>query len=119
MTKRIEIYFTNENDAESANLKLETLRVSNNFIDEMPGDTEQKQLYVPFATTNLGSTGTPGMINPIGVAAVNTKNDQPQGSRDSNEDKITHMLQFDIVAEDYDEALAILNEFDCYMNNES
>jgi len=117
VTKRLEVYFKNENDAESASLKLETLRVSNNFIDEMPNGGEQRN-YVPFATANLSSSGTPGMVNPAYVVQVKAESDQRKKENPYDEE-IMYMLQFDIVEEDYDEAIHILNEFDCYSSNES
>lgn len=118
MTKRLEVYFKNENDAESASLKLKTLRVSNNFIDEMPSGNEERY-YVPFATVNSSSSGTPGMVNPAYVAETSSKRNQLEETENPYNEKVTHMLQVDVVDEDYDEAVNILNEFDCFTRAES
>lgn len=109
MTKTVEVYFKSENDAASASASLQRLKIHNMFIDPMTEGYDTKMI-IPFfpttihdisATTNMASAD-PGVVGMVEVES-NEKNV-----------KLTHLLQFDVEESDYEEALWILKEHECY-----
>ena len=59
--RSVEVYFKSENDAESARASLQTLKVTNLYIDEMPENIDTR-MYIPFFPTNIGVSGSRGII---------------------------------------------------------
>lgn len=113
MAKKIEVYFSSENDAESAHAELKKLKLNDIFIEEMPEDTHTR-LFVPFISSNVGSSGTSGSAGPIAPVAPIVGRDN--GENNDNEN-LSHLMHFEVEDEDYEEAVSILKEHDCYGNN--
>jgi len=111
MTETIEVYFKNENDAESAQAQLRTLQVNHMYIEEMPEDADTT-LFLPFFPMS-GETNTTGSargpVTPI-ISEV-----QDDGSGPSYP---SYLLFVEIETEDYDQAMSILQEHECYMREE-
>src|SRR5690625_5979074 len=57
MTETIEVFFKNENNAESAQAQLRTLKVIEMYIEEMPEDA-RTTLYVPVFPASLDTNTT-------------------------------------------------------------
>lgn len=110
MSRSVEVYFKNENDAESARSSLQTAKVNNLFIDEMP-ESNETMMYIPFFPTNTSASGTPGSVGPVGAGAPLVLDDNKE---DDHQGRLTHLLQFDVNEEDYDHALSILKQHECY-----
>lgn len=102
MKKRIEAYFKSENDAESAKAALQQLHVSDMIVDDIP-ESGYKVTFVPF--TQSGAS--------FGVAAPIDIKQEEQNAED-----ITHVLEGEVNAEEYDKAMDILSAKDGYMKNE-
>lgn len=102
MKKRIEAYFKSENDAESARAALQQLQVYDMIIDGIP-ESGYKLTFVPFTQPGLSW----GVVAPVNI------NQEEQG-----EVKMTHVLEAEVKAEDYDKAMKILSEKDGYMKSE-
>lgn len=105
MIRKVEVYFESENDAESAKASLQSIKTTPIFIEEMSGETDGK-VYVPFFYTNINSFGP---MNNTGVIGT-----QASFSSDKKEGEVTHLLHFEVDEEDYNQALAILKEHDCF-----
>lgn len=105
MTKRVEVYFKNENDAESAKMKLQPLKVTNIFVDKMPVKDE-KVFFFPFVQANLG-----------GTEETKSNKDGIANEKDLSNNSPTHMLQFDVEEEDYEASMNVLKQYECYSSN--
>lgn len=112
MTESIEVFFKNENDAESAQAELRTLKVSQMYIEEMPEDANTT-LFVPFFPTNVDST-TAGLggVSPAAPIISEVADNSPGPNYPS------YLLYVEVETEDYDRVLTILEEHDCYMRDE-
>ncbi|WP_053218470.1 hypothetical protein [Virgibacillus senegalensis] len=106
LAKQIDAYFKNENDAEAVSARLQTLKVSNVSVEEIPRGTDTKVL-VPFFPANTG-TGTSGSVGPIAPLF-----DQ-QGKIEGDSETLKHLLHFEVEETDYHQALDVLKESDCY-----
>lgn len=102
MKKRMEAYFKSENDAESARAALQQLQVHDMIIDDIP-ESGYKLTFVPFTQPGLS----------WGVAAPLNINQE-----DHEEEKMTHVLEAEVKAEEYDKAMKILSEKKGYMKSE-
>ncbi|QTN00506.1 hypothetical protein ERJ70_15075 [Sediminibacillus dalangtanensis] len=109
MSKQVDAYFKNENDAEAVHARLQTLKVNNVSVEEIPEGTDTKVL-VPFFPANTG-TGTNGGFAPIAPLVNNKQRNQ---SGDGNPETLSHMLHFEVDEADYQKAMDILKESDCY-----
>ena len=109
MTRTVEVYFKSENDAASASASLQRLKTHNMFTDPMTDDYDTKMIvpFFPTAIHDLGATTNMASADPGVVGMVETEN------KDKNV-KLTHLLQFDVEESDYEEALWILKEHECY-----
>lgn len=118
MTKNIRAYFKSENDAESAQAKLQKLRVSNVFIDEFPEDEHESE-FVPILP--LGTAGTGTGVTGAGIAGGGADAvSMSSGSLledDRNDNHVTHLLEGQVEDEDYKEALQILADNNGYDSN--
>lgn len=114
MTKSVVLYFKSENDAESARAKLQSLKVSNLFIDQMSENTET-EMYIPFFPTNIDSAQTSPRAGAIGENGP--LSDEIESKQSVSNEEVTHLLQFDVKEEDYEEVLIALRDVDCYYDN--
>lgn len=112
MGENIDVFFKNENDAESAQAELRTLKVRNMYVEEMPEDADTT-LLVPFFPTNIessaGAAGNVGPITPI-ISDAGKDVDGPK--------YLSHLLHVEVETEDYNEVLSILEKHDCYSHKE-
>lgn len=105
IVRKVEAYFKNENDAESAKASLQSIKTTSVFIEEMSAGTDTK-LYVPFFTTNVEAAGAPSNVRPLGA--------QVPFLSEENHGEITHLLHFDVSEEEHDQAISILKDHDCF-----
>ena len=103
--RKVEVYFENENNAESAKASLQSIKTTSIMIEEMPRETGTR-MYVPFFSSNIVG---PGTINNTG--AIGT---QDSFSSDKKNGEVTHLLHFEVDEENYNQALSILKEHDCF-----
>ncbi|SDK01774.1 hypothetical protein [Sediminibacillus albus] len=106
MAKTIDAYFKSENDAEAVHARLQTLKVSDVSVEEVPEGTDTKVL-VPFFPANTG-TGSGGGFAPIAPLVNNSQ------TKDEGSETLTHLLHFQVEEEDYEEAIKVLKDSDCY-----
>ncbi len=107
MSETIEVYFKNENDAESAQAQLRTLKVNQMYLDEMPEDTETR-LFVPILPTS-GDTNITGSARGPVTPIVSEIDDDLSGPNYP-----PYLLYVEVETDDYDQAMSILQEHDCY-----
>lgn len=112
MARRVELYFTSENDAESVRSKLQTQKVNDIFIEEIPNVNENDDGHVLVAndpayssgggaSQTLGSGGTQQPIAYTGaIDDVSGKKKQP----------INQLLTFEVAEEDYPDVLVSLKD---------
>ena len=105
MIRKVEVYFENENDAESAKASLQSIKTTPVFIEEMSGETDGK-VYVPFFYTNINSSGSMNNTGVIGTPA--------SFSSDKKEGEVTHLLHCEVDEEDYNQAISILKVHNCF-----
>lgn len=114
MSKGMQVYFKSENDASSAKAKLQTLKVSNIFMEELDL-SRQEELIMPVYPANVASTGSANSTVPIAPLL-------PVDESDSGEPRtnptLSHLLNFSVDEEDYHKTLQILGEFDCYRESD-
>lgn len=110
LKKTIELYFKNEDEAESARASLNTLRISNLVIEEMLKDTDQT-LFVPFTAANVSSGNFQGgsVFSPFSGAFV------AGITNEEGEDQVTHLLRVDVDEQEYEKFLEIVRNYDCYV----
>lgn len=114
MTKSVALYFKNENDAESARTKLQSLKVSNLYVDQM-SENMRTEMYIPFFPTNVGSSQTTANVGLFGENVP--LSDEAENNHNETDDEITHLLQFEVEEEDYQEVKLALKGIDCYYRN--
>lgn len=113
MTKRIEVYFKNEDDVEAAHASLHTLKISDVTIEEMPEGTDTTT-FLPFYSVNAGSSGmTNNNFAPYGAFAPMTSD--ADNEDDDHQDQMTHLLRFSVADENYNKTIEVLNKYDCYV----
>lgn len=112
MSELIEVYFTSENDAESAKAKLVKLKAGNIFIEEVDGDTKLN-VFVPFAAADTSTAGTAIPLNSMSSMApiIPVEETTNHSKKAAN---ISHFLTANVASEDYAEALMLLNSLDCF-----
>jgi len=108
MTETIEVYFKNQNNAESAQAQLRTLKVVHMYIEEMPKDTDAT-LYVPMFPTSIYTNTTASARGPITPALSGVVDDV------SGPDYPSYLLYIEIETDDYDKAMSILQEHEYYV----
>lgn len=118
MTKKVQLYFKSENDAESVRSKLHSQKANNVYIDEMPNASEaDTRLFAanePAFTAGAGTTGnTSGSTQPITVAGADLDDVQ-----DREEATITHLLTFDVKEENLSDVMIALKDFNYYTDSE-
>lgn len=119
MAKNVRVYFTSENDVESAHTSLQSLKISDLYIEEMPEGTEaDTDMFIPLFATNIGTSGSASNLGMSGTAAPFVPGITEEDVGEEGSGSITHLLHFEVEEEDYDEAIAILKEFECYGTNE-
>ena len=110
MTRSVEVYLKSENDAESVRASLQTVKVKNLFIDEM-GEESESRMFTPFFPTNIGSSGMPSSVGPIGANVPIVVDEDAFRGEDANP---THLLKLEVEESEYDHVLSILRNHDCY-----
>lgn len=100
MPKSILVYFKSENDAESARAELQSLRVSNLYVEHLPED-DNKNMYVAIDLGRSPATVEAGTVKPKGSFS---------GLFGKKEDPVTHLIQAEVIEEDYDEAIEVLKK---------
>lgn len=98
MPKSILVYFKSENDAESARAELQSLRVSDLYVDHLP-EGDDKHTYLPIDVGYSPEAMESGMIKPKGVLT---------GLFGKKKDPVTHLIQAKVQEEDYAEAMEVL-----------
>src|SRR5690625_3863397 len=111
MTETIEVYFKNENDAESALAQLRTLKVVQMHIEEMPEDARTK-LYVPVFPASLDTNTTGSARGPITPALSSVEDDV------SGPDYPSYLLYIEIETDDYEQAMKILQDHEYYVREQ-
>jgi|SRR5690625_2911661 len=112
MSETIEVYFKNENDAESAQAQLRTLKINHMYLDEMPDDSDTT-MFVPFFPTSIDTNTTGAARGPVAPIISDVTDD------DSGPNYPSYLLFVEVETEDYDQAMSILQEHDCYMREEA
>lgn len=102
MTKSILAYFKSENDAESARIRLQSLRTENLYLDNIPEETNEMS-FAPIVPTSSGTHGP-------GLAAVNSSEDGGHENIPGEDDQMTHLIEGKVREEDYDKAMKIIRE---------
>lgn len=113
MAESIEVYFKNQNDAESAQANLRTLKVNHVYVEVMPEDVDTS-LFVPFFPRPVDSgtvaSGGVGSVPPI----------LPEIRKEvSGPNYPSYLLYVEVETEDYERVLSILEEHDCYVRDET
>jgi|SRR5699024_27912 len=111
MAETIEVYFKNENNAESAQAQLRTLKVIDMYIEEMPKDA-RTTLYVPVFPASLDTNTTGSARGPI-TPALSSVVDEVSGP-----DYPSYLLHVEIETDDYDEAMKILQDHEYYVRKQ-
>ncbi len=96
MSKHVEAYFKTENDAESAKAELQSLRTENELVEAIPEDANLTTSIIPLGGANQFGAGA-------GVAGALDPDDE--SAPGSNDEHLTHLLQFQVHEEDFDQAL--------------
>lgn len=120
MTKRIEAYFTSENDAMSAESSLQRFPVSDALVDTLP-EQSKSQTFLPIYAlgSTSGGTGTNGAggvgIGTFGWIEEKIDDEGKRGMGDS-EETMTHMLEFELADDaNLEEIVKVLKEHNGYM----
>ncbi|QUW21565.1 hypothetical protein JSQ81_17485 [Sporosarcina sp. Marseille-Q4063] len=111
MTRSVEVYLKSENDAESVRASLQTAKVKNLVIDEMGEEESNTRMFTPFFPTNIGGSGMPGSVGPIGANAPIVVDEDVFQGEDANP---THLLKLEVEESEYDHVLSILQNHECY-----
>lgn len=113
MIKNIEVYFKNENDAKSAEAELRTLKLKDIYVEEMPEDSKPTS-FIPLIPRSMDSgvaaTGGVGSVTPF----IPSKEAESPGPNYP-----PYLLHVELEGEDWDKAMEILQEHDCYTSEES
>lgn len=116
MTKKIQAFFRNENDAEAALAKLQKLKVSNAFIDAMPdGDTTMTVIPI----NNLASGGASMNSGPLTtsppISARKIKETFERKDKTTRSD-FSHLLEFEVSEEEAEKAIQELCDTDAHID---
>ncbi|WP_407270927.1 hypothetical protein [Radiobacillus sp. PE A8.2] len=107
MTKKLEAYFKNEDDAETVHAELNRFNVSNVSVEEIP-EGDERFLVPIFPINNSGSSGGGGLVAGLGEFGEPTQTDQRR-----------HLLSFEIEEKDFQEALNIVKKSEGYIAKDS
>lgn len=123
MTKRIDAYFTSEDDAISAESSLQRFHISNTFVDTLP-EPDARQTYLPIyavGATSFGSGTTgAGGAGIGGFAWVADEMPEDGGLLDKNEHPMTHMLEIELADDtNVDDVVGVLKENNGYLLKDS
>lgn len=111
MSETIEVYFKNENDAESAQAQLRTLKINHMYLDEMPEDSDTT-IFVPFFSTSVDTNTAGAARGPVAPIISDVRGDN------SGPNYPSYLLFVEVETEDYDQAMSVLQEHDCYMRDD-
>lgn len=104
--KTEELYFKSENDAEAARSELDSFRVRDVSVEEVPEPTGRDKTFIPLV---------PGFTGPTGLEASPLKNKEKlQGER---RETVTHLLRFSIDEDEYDNAMKVLENTNSFREN--
>ncbi|MDC3416960.1 hypothetical protein [Aquibacillus salsiterrae] len=112
MSKTVRAYFATENDVESVNADLRTLKVKHVTKDAIPEGYEQ-HFVVPIAGVNTTGNAT-GASNGM-FAAINGQVDLDEPTGENNR---TQVLEFEVDEQDLMQALSILKEHDGHIEKD-
>ncbi|UOQ43684.1 hypothetical protein MUN89_17615 [Halobacillus salinarum] len=106
MAKHVEAYFHTENDAESAKADLQSLEIEHEFIEAIPDDRDLNTIVPVGGSSQFGGTANISSV-------MNTKDimDDPDGH-------LTHLLQFEVDEDRYEEALSIIKQHMGHMDQD-
>lgn len=104
--RKVEVYFKNENDAESARADLEKYNVHNTAVEKVPDGTRAGG-FIPLFSPGSGS-GSAG----IPFFTQDRTNDSEAQKADPK--YMSHMLRFEVDEKDYEETIAALKNHDSY-----
>ncbi|MFZ0369510.1 MAG: hypothetical protein WAM07_07905 [Halobacillus sp.] len=106
MTKHVEAYFRTENDAESAKSSLQKYNIEQEAVEPIPEEVDLTPIVPASGSANTGG----GTFNFTDVITPNKDKDAMADKR-----HLTHVLNFKIPEENYDEALKVIVEHDGHM----
>jgi|SRR5690625_4386359 len=112
MTQIINVYFKTEDEAEKAKSRLQQLKIKDISVEEMP-EASGTTIYVPFFPTNTGTPATSGSQGGLGSVTPIIPAVEADDKAERN-DHLMHLLRIEIEDQDYEEAVSILKEQDCY-----
>jgi len=119
MVKRMDAYFTSENDATSAEASLQRFQITNMFVDTLP-EADETQVFLPIhalgsASAGMGTTGTGGPG--IGAYGWIGEDESVETEGDpENHDGMTHMLEIELADDtDVKAIMEVLKENNAYM----
>ncbi|RKL66831.1 hypothetical protein CR203_13435 [Salipaludibacillus neizhouensis] len=115
MSHKIQAYFKTENDAEAASAKLQKVNVSNVLIDKIPEGSKGVML-LPITNLGVGGSGMGTAAGPPGMLARLTNLKDVGKSDREKSDAFSHLLDFEVTDEDFEEALDVLSESDAYLD---
>ncbi|MFB5662414.1 hypothetical protein [Alteribacillus sp. HJP-4] len=109
--KNVQAYFFTENDAESAKIKLQSLRVEDMLIDSIPEEAD-RTILVPIQSSGSGSSGAGPIPAPVNVDSGEKESlfKVSSESRDLN-----YILQFNVHEEDYSAVMDVLREKNAHL----
>lgn len=110
--KHVELYFKNENDAQSAKAELNKYKVKDVFLEKM-GEGNRSGLFIPIFSPYWGAGG--GAAGGAFPSFAGSNDSSEEGKAEKADSKyMSHMLRFDVNEEDYDEAISMLKDYDPY-----
>lgn len=103
--KLVEVYFKNENDAESARAKIEKYNVRHVSIEKVP-EGNDSQSFTPFLSPSWGSGG----------AGFPLRKQDPEENEANQADPkyMSHLLRFEVEENEYEDAIAVLKDYEAY-----
>ncbi|WP_416151641.1 hypothetical protein ACM26V_11975 [Salipaludibacillus sp. HK11] len=114
MNQKIQAFFKSENDAESANMKLVTANVSNQFVDELPPNYNSGKGVILVPALNSTTTGSGGAL---GTGTAGTFTGALHDLKDPAErNNFTHILEFEVDVKDVGKALDVLKDTEAYVD---
>ncbi|PYZ93871.1 hypothetical protein CR194_12090 [Salipaludibacillus keqinensis] len=115
MTKRIQAFFKNENDAERASAKLAKVNTTNQIIDKVPEQESNGRLVlIPAIHSGTGAGTAAGSTAAVGGSVDRLKSLVFKDNRE----QFTHILEFEVAEANIEEALQELRQTEAYIDEE-
>lgn len=117
MARKVELYFKNENDAESARSKLRTQKVSNILVEEIPdahdSDTRVFLANNPSYTTGAGASNVnSGVAHPMAYTGGDL--DDVGERKNQYDGPINFLLTYEVSEENHPDVLVAIRDLDFY-----